>query len=145
MHLRRVSVPEAQELVAEGYLLLDVRSEIEFEAGHPPNAWNIPLLHAEAGGMVENPDFLEVVRKLLPTATKLLVFCRAGYRSVTASEMLMGVGYETIAELRPGFEGRRDPFGGLAERGWRASGLPVEMEAPGRTYAELEFRAGIRV
>jgi hypothetical protein len=48
-------------------------------------------------------------------------------------------------ELEPvangsGFEGQRDPFGGLAEPGWAPSGLPVKT--PGGSYAELQKRAG---
>ncbi|WP_420829532.1 rhodanese-like domain-containing protein [Nannocystis pusilla] len=48
---------------SEGDLVhIDVRSVPEFEAGHAPNAYNIPLMHMGAGGMVPNPEFAAEVQ-----------------------------------------------------------------------------------
>ena len=47
--LKRISPAEAQALVAEGWVYLDVRSEPEFAAGHPVGAHNVPLQHVGPG------------------------------------------------------------------------------------------------
>ena len=55
---KRVSVAEAEELVREGYVLVDVRSVVEFEAGHPKGAFNVPVAFIEARGQVLNEALL---------------------------------------------------------------------------------------
>lgn len=55
----------AKERLDRGdWIYLDIRSVEEFEQGHVPGAYNIPLLHMDpVQGMVPNPDFYEVVKK----------------------------------------------------------------------------------
>ncbi len=126
----------------EGYLYLDVRSEPEFAAGHPSGAHNVPLMHAGPGGMRQNPDFLDVVSALYPKDTKIVVGCRSGQRSMRAAEVMVSAGYTAVVEQRAGFEGPRDAFGALTEKGWGPAGLPVERTTPGASYAELRQKAG---
>jgi rhodanese-related sulfurtransferase len=141
--IQRVSPQEAKRLIdEEGYLYVDVRSEPEYAAGHPAGAHNVPLMHAGAGGMRPNPDFLAVVSALYPKDAKLLVGCRSGQRSMRAAEALISAGYTAIVEQRAGFDGPRDPFGAVIEPGWSAAGLPVEPSTPGGSYAELRARSG---
>ena len=47
----------------EGWVYLDVRSAPEFEAGHAPGSYNIPLLHKGARGMEPNAEFLDAVKR----------------------------------------------------------------------------------
>lgn len=141
--IQRVSPAEAKKLVDEqGYVYLDVRSEPEFVSGHPTGAHNIPLMNAGAGGMVPNPDFLAVVQAVYPGDTKLVVGCKAGGRSLKASEMMVAAGYTSVIDQRAGFDGPRDAFGALTEKGWGPAGLPVETTTPGGSYAELKQKAG---
>ena len=70
---KRVSPAEAKELLEQGYLYVDVRSEPEFAEAHPLAAVNVPLLHLGAGGMSPNPDFLSVMTAAFPKDTKLVV------------------------------------------------------------------------
>lgn len=82
-------------------VLLDVRAPGEFEAGHLPNACNIPL------------EELERRTGELPSNRPVIVCCATGVRSAKAA-----------ASLRKG--GRQDVFnldGGL--NAWRQAGLPV--------------------
>ena len=139
MTIERVSPQQGLQRMGEhGYRYLDVRSEQEFDLGHPEGAYNIPLMHMAPQGMVENPDFLAVVQAAFDVDTKLLVGCRSGQRSMRAARTLIDAGFGAIIEQRAGFDGPRDAFGGAAEKGWRGCGLPCATEAvAGRSYAEL--------
>lgn len=135
--VRIVTPEEAQALLQGGATYLDVRSEPEFEAGHAPNALNIPLQHAQAGGMVPNDDFLAVVEANLTKEQALVVGCKAGGRSRRAVEILSAAGYTNLVDLGAGWDGKRDAFGRL-QPGWSRQGLPVETGLPeGRKYGDL--------
>jgi rhodanese-related sulfurtransferase len=141
--IQRVSPAEAKKLVDEqGYVYLDVRSEPEYAGGHPVGAQNVPLMNAGPGGMTPNPDFLAVVQAVYPKDAKLVVGCKAGGRSMKAAEMMIGAGYTNIIDQRAGFEGPRDAFGALSEKGWGPAGLPVEAATAGGSYGELKKKAG---
>ena len=88
---RQINMEEAMTMMAEetDYILLDVRTEEEFSAGHIPNAINIPN---EAIGSTEIPE--------LPSKEQLLlVYCRSGNRSKQASAKLAELGYTNIVEI----------------------------------------------
>lgn len=139
--IRGVSPEEAQELVdQEGWVYVDVRSEPEFEQGHPPGALNVPLLHMGPGGMTPNPEFLQVMQSAFGRDEKLLLGCRSGGRSRRAAEMLAQQGYSALADLVTGWEGSRDDFGRPLP-GWSKKNLPVETGAPaGQRYADVKQR-----
>jgi rhodanese-related sulfurtransferase len=140
--VKRVTPPEAAALLEQGWTYLDVRSIPEFEAGHPPGAANIPLLHFTGGRMSPNPDFQKVVQAVYPRDTKLVVGCKVGGRSLQAAALLEASGYTSVVDMRGGFAGEQDPMGRIACAGW-ASQLPVETKAPPeKTYAELAKKAG---
>lgn len=91
----------AQQLVAEGAVLLDVRERWEWQAGHAPRARHIPL--AQLGTRVGE----------LPQGRAVVVVCRSGNRSARAAALLARVhGRETL-----------NLAGGM--RGWASAGLPV--------------------
>jgi rhodanese-related sulfurtransferase len=135
---KRVSPPEAAELLGQGWQYLDVRSIPEFEEGHPAGAANIPLLHLQNGRMAPNPDFQRVVEASYPRDTKLVVGCKTGGRSAQAAALLEAAGYTSLVDMRGGMAGERDALGRTTVPGWAAAGLPVEQTAaPGRSYADL--------
>ena len=136
--IRRVALDEAQALLSAGYLYIDVRSQLEFAQGHPPGAYNVPWLLMTDYGMVENDDFLAVMRSNFASDSKLLLGCRSGHRSLAAARRLEDAGYANLCELRCGFAGTHDPFGRLVEPGWQTAGLPCALEPePGRAYRAL--------
>ena len=49
----RISPQEASAKLAEGWTYVDVRTEQEFEAGHPPGAVNVPIALMAGGGVEE--------------------------------------------------------------------------------------------
>jgi rhodanese-related sulfurtransferase len=138
--IKNVSPEETAELMKQGAVYVDVRSEPEFEAGHVPGSLNVPLLHRGPSGMVPNPEFMEVMQKSFGTGEKLVIGCRTGQRSLRAGEMLIAAGYGDVSNLGPGFEGKKDAFG-RAIPGWKTLGLPVEDgRRAGQCYADVKER-----
>jgi rhodanese-related sulfurtransferase len=140
--VKRVTPIEADALLKEGWVYLDVRSIPEFEGGHPTGAANIPLLHMAGGRMAPNPSFQAVVAANYPKDAKIVVGCKAGGRSLQAATLMEAAGYTSVVDMRGGFSGERDNFGRVAVAGWAEAGLPVETTAADdKTYAALEKRA----
>ena len=82
--LRNVNVEEALAFVRDGALLLDVREDKEWEAGHADWAIHIALS--------EVPDHLADFSK-----DRLIVcVCRSGARSARAATFLIQNGYDAI-------------------------------------------------
>lgn len=136
---KRILPSEAQQLIAEGWTYLDVRSIPEFEAGHPTGAYNVPLLHATGGRMVPNPDFEAIMAANFPKDARIVVGCKAGGRSLQAATLLEAAGYTNVVDMRGGYSGEADMFGRLAVPGWTACGLPVETSTtPGCAFSDLE-------
>jgi rhodanese-related sulfurtransferase len=82
--LRNIDVAEALALVSDGALLLDVREDNEWKAGHAADATHVALS--------EVPDHLEDFAK-----DRLIVcVCRSGGRSARAATFLLQSGYDAI-------------------------------------------------
>ena len=140
MSYQDITPTQAQELLAsdQGYIYLDVRSVAEFDNGHPTGAYNIPIMHREATGMVPNADFLKIVESHFQRDDKLLVGCLSGARSARAAQALIGNGYSEVANVKGGFGGARTPTGQVVEQGWAELGLPVSQQAAeGKDYQTL--------
>ena len=119
MHITRISPQEAAEKLTEGWVYVDVREEIDFEAGHPRGAVNVPYSRHEE-------RFVEQVRAATPVR-RVILGCASGIVSVHAAEMLAHAGFEVL-EQRAGFDGTRGTFGQLEEPGWERLGLPTDRE-----------------
>jgi rhodanese-related sulfurtransferase len=103
--VKNVGVEEFDKLRAKKEnVVLDVRREDEFKAGHIPGAINID---------VNAPDFAEKVAKLDKSKT-YLVHCAAGKRSATACKKLEGMQFKELYNLEPGLQ--RVAEGGQAGR-----------------------------
>lgn len=83
------------------HILIDVRTPAEYAGGHIPNAINIPV------------DSLQSQLSEIPQGQPVVVYCRSGNRSATASQILAEAGYSEIYDM-----------GGIIA--WSAAGLPVE-------------------
>jgi rhodanese-related sulfurtransferase len=134
--------PEAQEVLASdpAAVYLDVRTEAEFEAGHPAGARNVPVMQFDPATRQPraNPDFVAVVQRHFPPTTKLLVGCQSGVRSLRACQLLGEAGYIDVTNIEGGFGGARDQNGRVVVAGWRDAGLPIETgQTPGGSYADL--------
>lgn len=79
----------AKALLAEGAVLLDVRTAEEYEAGHPDGA-----LHMEYTALAENAS------DILPDkGTPVIVYCSAAKRSAQAVTTLLSLGYGSVYNL----------------------------------------------
>jgi len=138
--VKQVTPEEAAKLLEQGYVYVDVRSEPEFEQGHPPGAVNVPISHASPAGMTPNEEFVEVMKRAFPGDARLVVGCKAGPRSKRAVAMLEQAGFTDLCEMSAGFSGTRDAFGRPVP-GWSSAGLPVETGTPaGQSYADVKSR-----
>ena len=86
-----ITAEEAKQIIdsEEGYIILDVREQDEYDAGHIPGAIVIP--HEEIADKAE-----EV---LTDKDQLILVYCRSGRRSKIAAEALAELGYTNIKEF----------------------------------------------
>lgn len=93
----RVRSGKARALVAAGAALIDVRTPGEYQAGHLPDARNVPLDRLMARPHEAGPRDRPVV-----------LYCASGTRSGLAARALRRAGYGTVVNLGPMFAwGRR--------------------------------------
>ncbi len=132
-----------EKMEDEDYAYIDVRTVLEFDAGHPEGAYNVPWLIQMPGSKVPNDAFLAVMKKTFPLDAKLIVGCQAGGRSAKAAAALVDAGFTGVLDQCAGYGGRKGAFGQTEEAGWQASGLPVAIEAEdGRSWAALSEAEG---
>ena len=88
---RQVSPEEAAAMMEEetDYIILDVRTQEEYETVHISGAICIPNETIGTGDIPELPDKDQLI----------LVYCRSGNRSKQASEKLAKQGYTNIVEF----------------------------------------------
>ena len=87
----QVSPEEAAAMMEEetDYIILDVRTQEEYETAHIPGAICIPNETIGTDEIPELPDKAQLI----------LVYCRSGNRSKQASEKLAKQGYTNIVEF----------------------------------------------
>ena len=138
---KAVTPAEAAALLAQGHVYVDVRSEPEFEAGHPEGALNVPLLNAGPVGLLENPAFLAVMQSAFGKDEPLVIGCKAGGRSKRAAALLAQAGFTRLSDQVAGFDAGKDAFGRPLP-GWsRTKGLPIGTGKPaGQAYPDVKGR-----
>ena len=104
--VKNVSAEDADKLLKErkDVVVIDLRTEAEFKAGHIAGAKNIDFLDSE---------FAKQVGALDMTKT-YLVHCGSGRRSTKALEVFQAQKFSSILHLNEGF------------KAWEAAGKPVE-------------------
>ena len=91
IHYKQISQEEAQVMMAkdDGHVIVDVRRQDEYDAGHIPGAILIPNESIEKERPKELPNLDQII----------LIYCRSGRRSKEASEKLAQMGYKNIYEF----------------------------------------------
>ena len=86
-----ITAEEAKQIIdsEEGYIILDVRTQEEYDTGHIPGAILIPDTEIK----VKAEEVLTDKEQLI------LVYCRSGRRSKLAAEALVELGYTNIKEF----------------------------------------------
>ncbi len=126
----------------DGWIYLDVRTRPEFRDGHPPGAWNIPVVVAsnDGPGRVANDDFLAVVEANLDKSARVIVGCRSGGRSARAQKLMLKAGYSTVSNMLGGWLAGTDSTG-QPVTGWSGLGYPIERGDGGdKSYVALLSR-----
>ena len=75
----------------KGMMILDVRTNKEYELGHIPGAMHVPL--SDIGNKL----------KKLKKDKELVVYCQSGNRSIWAIKRLMGMGHKNLYNLKGGY------------------------------------------
>jgi rhodanese-related sulfurtransferase len=104
-----ISVSDASQLINENkenqeFIILDVRTEDEFNSGHIAESLNIDY---------KSPNFKDQVGKLDKNKT-YLTYCRSGRRSAGASKTMNELGFENIMMIEGGM------------MAWENTDMPVE-------------------
>jgi rhodanese-related sulfurtransferase len=140
--VERIGIEEAKQRLDDGWSYIDVRTPEEYDAGHPAGALNIPWTVRDEGRIVPNQDFLAVVRACFSVADELVIGCATGRRSLAAARQLREAGFARVVDMRPGYDGIRDPFGQVKERGWAAAGLSTELVTKDGSWDALRGKLG---
>lgn len=86
-----ITAQQAKEIMdkEEGYIILDTRTQQEYDESHIPGAILIPYdeVQEKAEGILTDKNQL------------ILVYCRSGRRSKLAAEDLVKLGYTNIKEF----------------------------------------------
>ena len=104
--VHEITIPEYRRRVAAGdrLVLVDVREDHEWAAGHLPGA-----IHLGKGVMER-----DVETRFPDKSAPLVLQCGGGFRSALAADNLQKMGYTRVLSLDGGY------------RGWVEAGLPVE-------------------
>ena len=90
---QKITPQQAKARMTEpGVIVLDVRMQQEYDAGHIANAVLLPLPLIEAGDA-------EVARVLPDKDAEILVYCRSGRRSAIAANALINMGYTNVLDF----------------------------------------------
>lgn len=103
-NVRELDVAATRARVAAGAILVDVREDSEWAAGHAAGAQHI------GKGVLER----DVETKIPDAGAEVILYCGGGFRSVLAAEVMQRMGYTNVASMAGGW------------RAWTEAGAPVE-------------------
>jgi rhodanese-related sulfurtransferase len=108
--IRQIDIAELGRMreAVEPFLLIDVREESEWAAGHAQGALHLSkgIIERDIETRVPGPD------------TKMVLYCGGGFRSALVADNLRKMGYTDAISLDGGW------------RAYQASGLPIEAPSP---------------
>src|SRR6476469_6578076 len=103
--VKEVSVEEAQQQQHGGALLVDVREDNGWEAGHATSAIHL------GRGIIER----ESIEKIPHVSAELILYCGGGFRSLLSAYNLQKMGYTNVFSMAGGW------------RAWKDAGAPAEQ------------------
>lgn len=106
-----VGPTEAVRLMNQGAVLVDVRSQAEFDSGHILDARHVP--------QEEVAKAAETLKRFKEKV--VVVCCESGMRSGAAARVLQAQGFTKVVNLRGGLQS------------WRAENLPLVKEGSGKS------------
>jgi len=90
----------------EKFVLVDVREESEWAAGHLPGAIHL------GKGIIER----DIELRVPDSGAKLILYCGGGYRSALSADNLQKMGYTNVESMDGGW------------KGWIGAGLPTQKD-----------------
>jgi rhodanese-related sulfurtransferase len=104
--IRQMNIDQYKQLASSGeqHVLIDVREDSEWAAGHARGAIHL------GKGIIER----DIEGKIPQRDTKMILYCGGGFRSALAADALQKMGYTNAISLDGGW------------RSYQESGLPVE-------------------
>lgn len=99
-----VAQAKARMDAGESALLIDVREDREWDAGHIAGARHL------GKGIIER----DIEEQVPDKDAEIILYCGGGYRSVLAAESLGKMGYSSVSSMAGGW------------RAWQEAGLPTE-------------------
>ena len=102
--VREIDINEYQKMPRETHVLIDVREDNEWAAGHAAGAIHL------GKGIIER----DIENKIPDKSTALVLYCGGGFRSALVADALQKMGYTNPISLDGGW------------RAWTAAGLPTE-------------------
>jgi rhodanese-related sulfurtransferase len=102
--VKQVNIDEYKSMPSDSHVLIDVREDREWEAGHAAGALHL------GKGVIER----DIESEIPDTSTTLVLYCGGGYRSALVADALQKMGYRNAISLDGGW------------RAWNEAKLPVE-------------------
>jgi rhodanese-related sulfurtransferase len=104
--VKETNVPDVKRRMDAGekFLLVDVREESEWAAGHLPGAIHL------GRGIIER----DIEQRVPDTFAKLILYCGGGFRSALSADNLQKMGYSNVESMDGGW------------KGWIGAGLPTQ-------------------
>jgi rhodanese-related sulfurtransferase len=99
---RDLKIDDIRKLIDDGYELVDVREDWEWNKGHLPGA-----KHAVLASILANPGAQKF-------RDQTIFVCAVGERSAVAAEMAVALGVKDVVSFRGG------------TKAWKEAGLPLE-------------------
>ena len=102
--IQQVDIQQYKKISGKDHVLIDVREDAEWDAGHATGAIHL------GKGVIERD-----IESAVPDKNKTLVlYCGGGYRSALAADALRKMGYNNAISLDGGW------------RAWNEAGLPTQ-------------------
>jgi rhodanese-related sulfurtransferase len=103
--VKETNVPDVKRRIDAGekFLLVDVREDNEWAAGHLPGAVHL------GKGIIER----DIEARVPETNAKVILYCGGGFRSALVADNLQKMGYTNLESMDGGW------------KGWLAAGLPT--------------------
>ena len=87
--LRDLTVEKAREMVRNGAVIVDVRTESEYSSSNIKESVHVPL-----------GELKEKIENVVPDKEKtVLLHCRSGSRSIAAKRMMKKLGYDNVFNI----------------------------------------------
>ncbi len=103
--VREISPADAEQLIAQGAVLLDTREQHEWNAGYLAGATLLPPA-----------EVIQRVEEIAPDKNRpVVIYCAAGARSMRAALQLASLGYTDVSSMAGGI--------GI----WKAQGRPTQL------------------